>query len=121
MTDTASTATDKPANPLDEAGTQPNLDGFYGKEPDELTDDEIDQLIAAHRAQRDAYEKAEAEKEDKAAQRAAKKAEREAKKAAKERGEVVPKKPRAKKAKAEEPALPLAEPSEENEDHVDND
>lgn len=63
-----------PANPLDEAAAVPSLDAFYGKEADDLTDEEIDQLIAAHRAERDRYEAAELAKEDKAAKRAAKKA-----------------------------------------------
>ena len=82
----------KPENPLSEAGTVPSLDGFYGKEPDDLTDEEIDQLIAAHRAERERFEEAERKREEKA--RKPKGSARKSKKAA---------------GKSAEPAAPVVE------------
>ena len=39
------------SSPLDEANT-PSLDAFFDREPEDLTDEELDQLIAAMRAKR---------------------------------------------------------------------
>ena len=49
-------------NPLKEAGQTPTLDYFYEKEPDDLSDEELEQLVALHRAERIAFDAKEAKR-----------------------------------------------------------
>lgn len=51
---------------LGEAAAAPTLDYFYEKDPDDLTDEQIDQLIAAHQQEHDDYLAKIAEKETRA-------------------------------------------------------
>jgi hypothetical protein len=52
-------------NPLDEAGSAPTLDDFYKREPESLTDAELNQIVALHRDERDAYDEKERKKAEK--------------------------------------------------------
>lgn len=52
-------------NPLDEAGAVPTLDPFFAREPDDLNDEELAELVAAMRAKREEHDAKELAKEDK--------------------------------------------------------
>jgi len=52
-------------NPLDEAGSEPTLADFYKREVETLTDAELNQIVALHRAERDVYDAKEQKKAEK--------------------------------------------------------
>ena len=52
-------------NPLDEAGAEPTLADFYKREPERLTDAELNQIVALHRDERDVHDAKERKKAEK--------------------------------------------------------
>lgn len=52
------------ANPLDEAGAFPSLDAFFDRQPDDMSDAELDQLVAAMRAERKRFDVKQAKRKD---------------------------------------------------------